>query len=305
MTEPKKPAGYTAVVNKAKEFIEHHWRENLTLERIAAQVFLSPYHFQRIFKAETGETPKEYLTRIRLEGAVQRIRVDLEKTVFEVGMECGFSSQAVFARAFKKKFGVSATEFRGLSFSGVAKLAWEPGIRQVFQKQILLTTGAEERERFFDSITFQRIPPLEVIYLPTTMISEEHLGAQFRRLAERASLYDLPVEGKECFGMMQDFPLHTPLEKCRYKVCIECSGQPAAHPKFFRMSIPGGKYAVFPLRGDIQETIRLCILFFSEWLNGSRYRRREHFLLERFPALPGPDTYSASSRELCIPIEPA
>ena len=97
MREKRTPAAHPHTVSKAKEFIERHWQEPITLEQMARQVFVSPFHFQRIFKAETGESPKEYLTRIRLENAVQRIRIDLHKTVYEVGLECGFSSKAVFA----------------------------------------------------------------------------------------------------------------------------------------------------------------------------------------------------------------
>src|SRR5512135_1908484 len=105
---------HKAVVTRAKEYIEQHWHENLSLSQIAAQVFLSPFHFQRVFKQETGETPKEYLTRIRLEGAVQHVRIDLDMSVYEVGVECGFSSPAVFSRAFRKRFGVSPSVFRTL-----------------------------------------------------------------------------------------------------------------------------------------------------------------------------------------------
>src|SRR5512132_3788127 len=106
---------HKAIAARAQELIERRWRDELTLDEIASHVCLSPFHFQRIFKQQTGETPKEYLNRIRLENAIQRIYVDRHMTVFEVALECGFTSQAAFARSFRQKFGVSATEFRNLS----------------------------------------------------------------------------------------------------------------------------------------------------------------------------------------------
>jgi len=305
MTPPGPPTTHKAIVNQAKEYIEHHWRENLTLDQIAAQVFVSPFHFQRIFKKETGETPKEYLTRIRLEGAVQMIRVDLEKSVYHVGLDSGFSSQSVFARAFRQRYGVSATEFRNLPFSAVAKLSvWDTSIRKVFQSHLHTAVSARQRKRFLDSITLKRIEPVDVIYVPTTMKSEEHIGDEFQKLASLAAAYDLSPDLTQCYGLMHDFPLHTPLDKCRYKVCLGVSGEAVVHPKFFRMKIAGGKYAVFPLKGDIETMIRFSILFFNDWLRESHYQRAEHYLLERFKTLPGPRTYSTVVREFYVSIKP-
>ncbi len=296
---------HKVVVSKAKEYIEQHWRENLTLNQIAAHVFVSPFHFQRVFKKEAGESPKEYLTRIRLEAAVQSIRIDLDKTVFEVGLECGFSSQAVFARAFRQRFGVSATEFRNLPYPEVAKLTvWEPSIQKVFQDHTLERVTAQERKKFLDSISVRRMEPVDVVYRSTTMISEAHLGDEFRKLATRASAYDLPVDESECFGVIYDYPLHTPLPKCRYRVCLGVSGEVQEQPRFSCMSIAGGKYAVFPIEGPINAMIRLSILFFNYWLPESHYQRREHFLLERFRTVPDSSTYATLLRELCVPIAP-
>jgi AraC family transcriptional regulator len=303
---PRRGIESTRIVNRAKEYIERHWRENLQLDQIAAQVFVSPFHFQRIFKKETGETPKEYLTRIRLEGAVQMIRVDLQKSVYDVGVDCGFSSQSVFARAFRQRYGVSATELRNLPFSEVAKLpVWGTDIRKVYQDHLHAIVSPGQRKRFFDSITFERIEPLDVIYLPTTMKSEEHIGDEFRKLASLAAAHDLTPNVTQCYGIMYDFPLHTPLDKCRYRVCIPIPAETTVHLKVFRMKIPGGKYAVYPLKGDFETMIRHSILFFSDWLRESHYERAEHFLLERFTSLPGPTTYTKLRRELYVSIKPA
>jgi len=305
MTLPQKSPSHQTIVTKAKEYIELHWQENLSLEQIAGHVFVSPFHFQRIFKSETGETPKEFLTRVRLENAIQRIRIDVHKSAFEVGMECGFSSQAVFARAFRQKFGVSATQFRNMTFAEVSKLAvWEPSIQKAFKHMLVKKVSEEERKQFYKSLTFKRTEPLTVIYHPTTMLSEEHLGEEFEKLARRAAAYDVEVDTSHCYGAMYDFPLHTPLEKCRYRVCIGVPAESAKLSKFSTMTIPGGKFGAFPLKGNIELMIRLSILFFDEWLRASNFERSEHYYLERFSALPGPKTYTKLPREVYVPLKP-
>lgn len=230
-------------------------------------------------------------------------------SVFEVALECGFSSQAAFARAFRQKFGVSATEFRNLSFSEVAKLAagWEPSIQKIFQHLLVKRLSPKEEEKLRKSITLKRIEPLTVIYRATTMISEELIGEEFQRLADRAEAHDLEVDMSQCFGAMYDFPLHTPLEKCRYRVCIGVLGDSAKHPTFSTMTLSGGKYGVFPVKGDFEFAIRNSIFFFSEWLKASHFQRSEesYLYLERFSALPGPKTYSTTAREIYVPLKPA
>jgi len=309
LSSDKTSAGYKSAISRAKEFIEHQWRDQLTLEQIASHVCISPFYFQRIFKEQVGETPKEYLIRVRLENAIQRIFVDRHMTVFDVALECGFSSQAAFARAFRQRFGVSATEFRNLSFSEVAKLAaaWGPGIQKVFRNILLGKMDSKAGQKLRKSITIKRIEPLTVIYQATTMVSEEHLGEEFRKLADRAEAHDLEVDMSQCLGVMYDFPLHTPLEKCRYRVCIGITGESAKHPKFSTMNLSGGKYGVFPVKGDIELAIRYSIFFFSDWLKTTPFQRSEqpYLYFERFSSLPGPRTYSSMTREIYVPLRPS
>jgi len=106
---------------------------------------------------------------------------------------------------------------------------------------------------------------------------------------------------------MYDFPLHTPLEKCRYRACIGVPGELSKHPKFSTMTVPGGKYGVFPVKGDIENAIRSTIYFFSDWLRKSPYKRSEQqfLLFERFSSMPGPKTYSTLAREIYAPLMPA
>ena len=92
-------------------YINEHFAEDLPLEKLAAQVGLSPYHFSRLFKRETGYTPHEYLLRTRLSTARYLLKTTA-RTVKEIGYDTGFSSESRFCSVFKRQEGMTPTAYR-------------------------------------------------------------------------------------------------------------------------------------------------------------------------------------------------
>ncbi len=85
--------------------------EDISLDELAAEAQLSPFHFARMFKQSLGMPPRAYLTRLRVEKACDL----LEKTdlpVTEIAFVVGYSSNQVLARVFFKHQHVSPTEYR-------------------------------------------------------------------------------------------------------------------------------------------------------------------------------------------------
>ena len=83
----------------------------LSLERLAREAGLSPYHFLRTFERVTGITPYQYVLRSRLRDAAARLLAESGKVV-DVAFDCGFSDVSNFNRAFRSEFGVSPRIFR-------------------------------------------------------------------------------------------------------------------------------------------------------------------------------------------------
>lgn len=92
-------------ITAALSYIHEHLAEELTVERLAEQVFLSKYHFMRLFKADTGTTVHAYIRQKRLLNACRLIRdgVPVNKAV----TDCGFNDYSAFHRAFRDLFGTS------------------------------------------------------------------------------------------------------------------------------------------------------------------------------------------------------
>jgi two-component system response regulator YesN len=100
-------------IKTAIKFIQTHYREPITLREIADFVYLSPSHFSRLFKEETGETFIEYVTRYRLEQSKGMLKMT-SLPVEVIAHKMGFTSSAYFATTFKRSEGRTPTEYRNL-----------------------------------------------------------------------------------------------------------------------------------------------------------------------------------------------
>ncbi len=100
-------------VAAAKQYMEQHFAEALTLEELSKVVILSKYHFARLFRAETGMSVHGYLLNLRMNQAKKLLSETL-LSVEEVGQQCGFSSTSHFIRAFKQMNHFTPYRFRSL-----------------------------------------------------------------------------------------------------------------------------------------------------------------------------------------------
>jgi transcriptional regulator GlxA family with amidase domain len=82
-----------------------------TVEAMAARAHMSPRHFARAFRAETGVTPARYVERVRLEAA-RRLLEDTTVSISEVAAGIGFPSAETMRRAFVRALGVSPAEYK-------------------------------------------------------------------------------------------------------------------------------------------------------------------------------------------------
>ena len=99
------------VVQKAREYIDKHKTEELSLADVAKAAGASVFHFCKVFHKSTGLKFTDYVARVRLEDARNRL-LNPNLRISEVAYDVGFQSLTQFNRAFKRVFGQSPTEFR-------------------------------------------------------------------------------------------------------------------------------------------------------------------------------------------------
>jgi AraC family transcriptional regulator len=108
------PPNTEARVTRSIRTIDRHSNAPLTLNRLAREAGLSPYHFLRTFERLTGVTPHQYVRRVRLREAARRL-VEEAGTVLDIALDCGFGDVSNFNRAFRTEFGRSPLAFRRTS----------------------------------------------------------------------------------------------------------------------------------------------------------------------------------------------
>lgn len=93
-------------IQKAIEYMEEHILENINYEDVARQVYMSNYHFHRIFSMITGLTANEYIRNRKLSMAGQELIMS-DKKVIDIAMKYGYDSPESFTKAFSRFHGVT------------------------------------------------------------------------------------------------------------------------------------------------------------------------------------------------------
>lgn len=105
-------------LNEAREFMRYAYARPVGLLEVSARANLSHYHFLRVYKQAFDETPHEFLTRLRI-GRAKTLLARGSHNVTEACFEVGFSSLGSFSALFAQRVGLSPSEYRRYSRSGI------------------------------------------------------------------------------------------------------------------------------------------------------------------------------------------
>jgi two-component system response regulator YesN len=101
---------YRVEIEQVKKYIEDHYNEDLSLKAISSSIFMNLNYLCTLFKNEVGETINSYITKVRMEKAMELLRTtDLK--VFEIAERVGYPNTNYFSYAFKKYTGATPNEF--------------------------------------------------------------------------------------------------------------------------------------------------------------------------------------------------
>lgn len=99
------------MICEAQTYIEENLSEKISFEKLALKLATSRRNFDRRFIKATGNTPVEYLQRVKVEAAKRTLEKG-RKSIFEVMNEVGYSDDKAFREVFKKITGLSPLDYK-------------------------------------------------------------------------------------------------------------------------------------------------------------------------------------------------
>jgi AraC family transcriptional regulator len=98
-------------MRQVTDFILAHLSQDLSLEKLSQQIGLSQFHFARVFRQTTGESPHQFVLHRRVERVQQLLR-ETDAPLAYVAEACGFASQSHLSDVFKRRFGLTPRAYR-------------------------------------------------------------------------------------------------------------------------------------------------------------------------------------------------
>ncbi len=296
---------YTRRLHRVLGYIDEHLDEPMDLARLARVANFSDFHFHRVFAAHVGETLGVYLTRRRVELAAARLASQPRLSVLSAAISVGFGSPEAFARAFRRHFGCTPTQWRGSARCPAGAKS------KVDQEDSRWDQERPGEKRYAPAmknkpprleVSVRTLPAARIAYLRYQGPFGESLG---RFWAEEVFpwLASNDLLGLPRYGISRDDPKVTERKRCRYDAGVGVGEDFVPSLKAQVGTLPGGRYACARFKGTSREIPHAWERILREWLPASGYQLDSRVCFEYYPVDGEFDEGSgAFTCDLCMPI---
>jgi AraC family transcriptional regulator len=251
---------YRQRINRAMNFMRDHVGTNLSIHEVALTANFSAFHFHRIFTAYTGETPGDYMNRIKMIEAALSMKEGLNTT--QAAVRIGYKTPSAFIKAFKKTFGILPSAFKQLNpdrmkyivrpMSAVSYVT--PEFRKLPALNLYIVRKQGKLNENFTKVASEAFEELHSWLRKTD---------QFKKVSIR-------------LGILHDFDLFN-ANDCRYDACVVIRGAgPSTVGAPIQMtSIQAGTWAVFLHKGPYDTLWQTWNFIYNSWYPLSGIELRE------------------------------
>ncbi len=281
-------------LQKAIDYMEEHLLDNITIQDIANQAHLSPYHFQRIFLILTEVTVGEYLRRRRLTLSAQEL-MSTDFKIIDLALKYGYDTPEAFSKAFRKQHGISPREARkGLTgLQSYNRLQIQVQLKGVESMKYRIV----EREEF-KVVGVKKDVPCSNESLPQANIIPQFWAesSQNGTIQKLASLINGEIKG--LLGVTTDYDNSN--QQIEYWIGVETSSQTPS--PYSETVIPAAKWVVFEVNGPVQtEMPKAWKQIYGEWFPSNGYEPQDIPPLEVY--LDDDPSQPDSSNEIWVAIK--
>ncbi len=276
---------YQAKINRALNHINTNLHEEINVKTLANLSGFSLFHFHRIFKAITDETPYEFLLRLRLEKSIFLLKYRSGLKISEIGYESGFASAENFSRQFKARFNISPTAFRKNKKLHNSRIYQEYNPDDFY----LRIENSRKLSKKSFTVEIESLPAIPIA------ISKAVFGAdgsgmidKYLKLMDWAESNNINIKGELTrFGMSIDNPEVTPANKYRYDFALKINKSYPAFEDLEFGSIPAAEYATIHVKGILENVAQAWDYLYRDWLPNSQYVPAHYPAIEEF--IQGPE----------------
>lgn len=276
---------HNEAVGKIKAYIDQNLNTVIDVNELCRISNLSFFHLRRVFKDMIGENIGSYIQRLRLEGIAHKL-ILTNLTINGILEQTAYQTNASLAKAFKKHFGLSMTEYRERFYQVTIKES-SPQIAISLQPQI------------------KKLDTQTVISYPVERSYKDRNN--YLKIWEKIVHYREKYIKKEDSGkyvsISRDNPQVTVEEQCRFYLGVFITGEYKPRGKFSIQEIPGGYYAVFRHKGSYAALPELYRSIYEDWLPQSNYAQSNSISFEVYQNEPRYTDMSEWTTDIYIPIE--
>ncbi len=302
---------YISKINRTFDYIELNITNQITLDQLATVAQISKFHFNRIFHLIVGETPFQFILRLRIEKAASRLLSNKKISISEVAFRCGFSDISVFSRNFKKQYEISASQFRSVNFKNSNLSQTNSNTEQ--EDHMPGTYFCPERQSIKWRTNMILNKSIEVKELPATTVAYiRNMGPwngdreAYQKLRDKlfawAGARDL-MFGKDFKYLIlyHDDPNVALSDKLRMSLCITVPPETKVDGVIGKMEIEAAKYAISRFELTAQDFQKAWEWLYRQWLPGSGYQLDDKPYYETYPEEPKGEKFVV---DFCIPVKP-
>lgn len=276
---------YHSKINKALVHIDKNLSEEINVPKLAEICGFSLFHFSRIFKGITGETPYELLLRLRLEKAIFLLKYNNELNISQVGFESGFSSPENFSRQFKERYDITPGQFKKQKELHNSRIYQEHNPNDFY----IRIADSRSLNKVPFAVTVEHLPEVKIAY-SKAIFGADGTGMieKYLHLMNWAKENNINTQGELTrFGMSIDNPEVTPASKFRYDFALNIDSD---HPHVDGIefgAIPEALYATLHVQGELEKVAQAWDFLYKEWLPTNQYVPLHYPAIEEF--IQGPE----------------